>query len=369
MSGTTTTTHTVASAAELAAAEAEVADQRRLLDQRVVDAVRTAGFARYFVPAKWGGGQGSFRQLVRDAAEVGAGCASAGWYASLSAAVSRMAGFLPEPGQREIWQQGPDVLLAGALVPSGEAEVADGGWRLSGQWPYVSAVEHADWTLARSTVSKEDGSKESRFFLLRRDLYRTIDTWRSAGMRATASNNLRVDEVFVPNGHSFLADDLVAGRAAPDSDPRLQVPLRAVNGLSFTAPMLGAARGALADWWELVGGRLGGQDAGSTDRAIAVSRAECELDAAELLLDRVARVADEGNVSESDTLRAARDCAQVAELLATAVGRLVRSAGTRGQVETCRLQRFARDVTSAATHTMLQFASTASAWAGFRARD
>lgn len=346
-------------ATAVAASRATGAHHARLLPDEVVEALRAAGFFRHFVPARWGGTAGTFTDLLHDVTEIGTACASASWYAALAAAVGRIAAYLPEEGREAIWAAGPDVLLAGALVPSGRAEPVPGGWRLSGRWPYVSAVEHAEWTLARSTTT----SGESRFFLLPRAAYRTVGTWRSAGMRATASNTLEAAEVLVPGEHTFPAVDLVEGRGKQDGDPYLRVPLRAVNGLSFTGPMLGAARGALAEWWELLG-----PEATDPYRADAFGRSEGEADAAALLLERAARTADEGPVSPRDTLRSARDCALVAELLTTAVGRLVRSAGTRGQDGDGRLHRLTTDVVSASTHTMLRFGQAADAYVRQRAQ-
>ncbi|WP_243788677.1 hydrolase [Saccharopolyspora gloriosae] len=351
-------------ATELAATNAAAADHHRRLDDEVVAGLVAAGFPAHFVPAEFGGRDGTFRDLVRDVARIGAACSSAAWYGSLGAAVGRIAGFLPRAGRDLLWADGPDVLLAGALVPSGRAERVPGGWRLSGRWPYVSAVEHAAWTLARSTEFRGEQAVESRFFLLPRNSYRTTDSWRSAGMRATASNDLHAADVFVAEECSFPADDVLAGCGPRDEPPRPAVPLRAVNGLSFAAPMLGAARGALAGWWDLAAARPAEQAQAATEGEMAVVRAECEIDAAELLLDRVAEIADAGHVTQRATLRSMRDCAMSAELLTTAINRLVRSAGTRGQDDTCRLHRFARDVTAAGTHTMLRFGPAAAAWAG-----
>lgn len=340
-------------AVDVAAGRATEALRARLLPGEVVDALAAAGFFRHFVPARWGGAAGTFSDLLRDVAAIGTACGAASWYAALGAAVSRIAGYLPEEGQQVIWSEGPDVLVAGALVPCGRATPALGGWRLTGRWPYVSAVEHARWTLARSTTT----TRESRFFLLPRTAYRTEDTWRSPGMRATASNTLEASDVFVADEHTFSAVDLVEGRGKQDGEPCLRVPLRAVNGLSFAGPMLGAAQGVLAEWWEQLG-----PGASEPHRAAAVARSEGEIDAAALLLDRTARRADDGPVSSRDTLRAGRDCALAAELLVTAVGRLVGSAGTRGQAEDGRMHRLATDVVSASTHTMLRFGPAADAY-------
>lgn len=108
--------------AEIAAQYSDEAETARQLSPQVVRAVRDAGFARHFVPAAHGGETGGFAELTSAVALVGEGCTSAAWAASLAAYAGRYAAFLPEAGQAEIWAEGPDVVLAGALMPSGKAE-------------------------------------------------------------------------------------------------------------------------------------------------------------------------------------------------------------------------------------------------------
>jgi two-component flavin-dependent monooxygenase len=187
-------------------------------------------------------------------------------------------------------------------------------------------------------------------------------------MRATASNSVLLDDVLVPASRSFPARNLVEGRPEQGTDARALVPLRAVNGLAFAAPILGAARGAETACWDEMGDALtGGADPVRSDREQLVGRGGGEIDAAELLLDRVARVADAGEVTVGQTLRAARDCALASDLLVSAVDRFARSAGTRGQLDRSPLQRFWRDVRAAGTHTMLRFPAAASAFVQYKA--
>lgn len=95
---------------------------------------------------------------------------------------------------------------------------------------------------------------------------------------------------------------------------------------------------------------------------ITVARAAGEIDAAALLLGRVAAIADRGGVSPEETTRSWRDCALAVELLVGAVDRLFRSAGTSAQADTQPLQRFWRDVNAAASHVVLRFETAAAAY-------
>ncbi|NYI04195.1 hydrolase [Allostreptomyces psammosilenae] len=348
--------------ARTAAGGAARAESDRRLSREVVEETIAAGFARHFVPAAHGGAESTFADLLQAVAVVGEGCASAAWYASLTAGISRMAAYLPAEGRQELWERGPDTLVVGALMPLGKAREADGGWRLAGTWPFVSAVDFAEWALVLGTAATAGGRQEQRFFALPRADFTVVDSWFTAGMRGTGSNTLVAEDVFVPASRTFTRGDVLEGNAPPGSAPCHRVPLRAVNGLTFAAPVLGAARGALASWREVVAEKACAPGAASLAEPLA--RSSGEIDAAALLLERAAVVADRGRVTELEQARGTRDAALAADLLVDAVGRLVRSAGTRGQSASHPLQRFWRDVNAAATHAMLQFGPAADGYAG-----
>ncbi|MEW1779830.1 hydrolase [Streptomyces sp. NPDC086777] len=362
--------------AATAGRRAEAAERARELDPAVLAEIVRAGFARHFAPAAVGGTAGTFTELVEAVQVIAEECPASSWCASLIASIARMAGaFLPEQGQARIWAAGPDTVLVGSVTPFGTARPAAGGWLVAGRWPYISGVAHSDWALVCGLVESGTGS-EARLFALPRSAYRIEDTWHSVGMAATGSNTLVLDEVFVPEHLSFDRADLFAGRTAeawggvPAACHR--APLQAVNGLMFAAPAVGAALGMVRTFSvyfaEKAGhapqlpGTTGVQGVrGSAEQALA--RSAGEVDAARLLLERAARLADEGAATHPlDTTRNLRDCALAVDLSVTAVDRLFRQSGTRGQAVSGSMQRLWRDVTAISTHVALQFEPAARGW-------
>jgi two-component flavin-dependent monooxygenase len=351
----------------VAAKQAAEAEANRRLHREVVDAVVDAGFARHFVPASLGGAAGTFAELLAAVALIGDGCASTAWLASLTAGTGRMAAYLPADGQAAIWAGGPDSLVVAGLMPAGTAEPAAGRWRVTGHWPYVSGIDFSDWALVCAWTVVEE-RREARFFAVPREAYQIADTWFNAGMRATGSNTLVLDDVTVPAERSVALQDLLDGLAPDAAAPCHRVPMKAANGLTLTGPLLGAARGALRRWCELVRPKLGapgGAISGAVDRLfydLVLAQSAGQIDAAHLLLDRVAEVADQGETSAVATARSGRDCAFAADMLSTAVDRLLRGSGSRGQAEGEELQRHWRDVACGAGHSGLQLAGHASAY-------
>lgn len=359
--------------AAIAARCAADAEARRQLDPEVVKAVVTAGFARHFVPPSYGGDAGTFTELMRAVVTVGEACAATAWCASLSASMSRMAGaFLPAEGCQEMWADGPDAVIVGSVTPLGKAESVPGGWRLSGRWPYISAVAFSDWALVCGLVHTDGeppgSSTESKLFAIPRAGYGIEDTWFNIGMQATGSNTMVVEDVLVPTSRAFDRADLFAGRTVESAHTTAacySAPLQAVNGLSFVIPALGASRGALEAFSSYIAGKirnapvLPGVPGVQGNRAtyeMALARSAGEIEAAQLLLERATAIADQGvTVTPLETTQNLRDCSLAVDLLVTAVDRIFRTAGTTGQSSSGRLQRFWRDVNSISTHMAIQF--------------
>ncbi|MER6736918.1 acyl-CoA dehydrogenase family protein [Streptomyces puniciscabiei] len=356
--------------AQIAARCSDETEAARCLAPEVVAAVREAGFARHFVPAAFGGTEGRFVDMTSAVALVGEGCASAAWAASLSAYAARYGAYLPPQGQAVVWGDGPDALMAGALMPAGKAEPVSGGWRLSGEWKYISGVRFADWVFACSAVPGEvgpDGRGEVRFFAVPQADITVKDTWFTLGMRGTGSDTMVLDDVFVPEHLSLSRFDINAGRATASEARCHTVPVNEVNALPLAVPVVGAARGAVRTAVEQNLRRLDRRGAPLRERPsvqIDLARSAAEVDAAELLVQRAARVADgiEETRQGEAAVRGPRDLALAVELSVSAVERLFRGTGTTGHFESDPVQRFWRDVNTAASHVIFSFETTGTAY-------
>ncbi|MEV6427993.1 acyl-CoA dehydrogenase family protein [Nocardia sp. NPDC051463] len=353
--------------AVLAGERAEKAEAARTPDSDVINAVVDAGFARHFVAPRFGGTWGTLAELKRAAVTIGAECPATAWCAGLAALWARAVGFLPPEGQERLWANGPDALVSGGVTPRGTADPVAGGWQLSGSWPLVSGCEHADWVMLAGIVLL-DGARADRVFVVPRAAVGIERTWDDIGMQATGSHTVVVDEVFVAESMTFpfrCFTDLDTAQAGPDGRA---VPLLGVNTFVFCLPMLGAARGALNQWQRVIGPKLNSppahDDAVFARYAEVFARSTGEIDAAELMLDRVAHLIDSADTSTRvDAGRNQRDCAFAAELLVTAVDRLMRISGTSGHSTRLPLQRLWRDIHTAGGHPALQFGTAAAAFA------
>ncbi|MFI5842572.1 hypothetical protein ACIA8K_22970 [Catenuloplanes sp. NPDC051500] len=150
------------------------------------------------------------------------------------------AGWLHEDAVARIWTGDRDPLIAHSGQP-GLLTPADGGFRLTGRWKIVSGAHLAEWfLLAGVDPSAGPGFEGLRFCVVPRDEATVLDTWDSVGMRASDSNAVAVEDLFVP---AYMTQSLFA-------PPRVDVPayrLPVVNVLlpGCAAVLIGIARSAV----------------------------------------------------------------------------------------------------------------------------
>ena len=102
-----------------------------------------------------------------------------------------------EAAQKAVWADGLDVAIAASILPSAGVTPAKGGYRIAGQFPFASGVNHSRWLIAGGMV-EAGGHPEWTFFLVERKDFKIVDNWFTGAMRATGSNTAVCEAVFVP---------------------------------------------------------------------------------------------------------------------------------------------------------------------------
>jgi len=331
-------------------------DARRLPDESVADMLG-AGIARILIPPRFGGYGLGLDTWFDVALDISKADASHGWCASLYIHHPHIIGMFPEQAQQAIWAAGPDVTIAASVHPRAKATRVAGGYRVSGQdSAFASGVEHSAWSFIGAFV-QGTGTPEWMFFLIPAGDYTVRDTWLTAGMRATGSNTIVTDDVFVPDTHVIsltqLRDGKGPGGALHDS-PIFRTPFYFYSPLTFATPMLGAAQGAYEYFRDWTRTRTAPNGAPVADRAsvqVRMARAAADLDAAELLLRRAAGLPHAREPLSSQLMaRCARDYARAAELSVAAIDTLMALSGAAGFATSNPIQRAWRDIHFASMH-------------------
>ena len=343
-------------------------DTLRHLPPDVVDALRKSGLCRLFEPRRFGGYETSVRTYLEVVSEVGRGCGSTAWVASLINVCAWLASLFPERAQRDVWSTNPDAWIAGSLNPIGSTTPVDGGWRVSGRWPWASGCMHAQWAACGINMKNADGQIVNAGLSLMPMGELTIeDTWHMAGMRGTGSNTIVADNVFVPE-HRFLPYPSALGGtyATEHTDEVLyKVAFVPVTILILVSAQLGVARAAL-DFTIAKAGARGithtrfAKQHESTGFQILVADAAAKIETAYLHafrcaddLDRFARSGSYPDVPARARMRL--DVALAAKQCREAVDMLVSAHGTSSLADVSPMQRLWRDIHVASHHAITEW--------------
>ncbi len=154
---------------------------------------------------------------------VAAACPSSAWVLGVVGVHNWQLALFPEQAQVDVWGDDPSTLISSSYAPTGKITRAEGGYRVSGRWSFSSGCDHCRWVFLGGMVPPEAEGKppEMRTFLLPRSDYRIDDTWHVAGLKATGSKDIVVEDAFVPEHRTHRMIDGYKRRArATRSTPR-----------------------------------------------------------------------------------------------------------------------------------------------------
>ena len=335
---------------ELVRERAAECERARHLTAEVVDALVDAGLMRLCVPRQYGGPEATPMQLVEAIEAVAEADGAAGWCVMIASTTSSMACFLEPDVARAIYGDAGSV-SGGAFAPSGTAVTVDGGWTVNGRWSWGSGTDHCHWILGGATTD----TGEFHLMYAPAERVELHDTWHTSGLRATASGDFEMRDVFVPAGYSVQPM-----RARPRvSSPLAHFPNFTLLAVAVSAAMLGIARHAVDEAVAVAQGKRQSYAtkllAESATVQIELSRAEATLSSARaFLLDEVSTAwqaaVDGQRVSTETRARIRLAGVHVAESAVKATDAAYTVAGGPAVFETSPLQRCLRDVHTASQH-------------------
>src|SRR5438045_3687545 len=153
---------------------ASMTEQLRKLPPETERDLHDAGLFRIVQPKRVGGSELDYVALVDCADALGQADASVAWNFANLASHHWMLGMFDRHAQEAVWDKDPNALIASSFIfAAGRARKVDGGYMLSGHWPFSSGVESSDWNMLASVVSSEDEADgiEYRIFLLNKSDY------------------------------------------------------------------------------------------------------------------------------------------------------------------------------------------------------
>lgn len=339
---------------------------RRVPDQNI-RALQRAGLFKVLQARRHGGYQMPLRTHIDVVAELARGCTSTAWCVGVVHAHSWLMSLFPDTAQQDSYGANPDALISAVIAPRGKARPVEGGYLLSGFWPFASGSEHAQWLLLGAAVTDESGGAVDEADLLVPVSDITIkDDWNVVGLRGTGSCSVVAKDVFVPK-HRYLSLRAAVAGEAPGTKlhegwlyKSAAVPVLA---LAITPAALGAAQSA----FDAFTARLPGREVAYTQREVQiqmpvthmqVAEAATKIDVARLLLyrcaDEIQAAAERGEMMEfTKRARVRMDCAHAVRQCLEAAEIVYLASGGSGIAEINPMQRAWRDLHAVNMHGLL----------------
>lgn len=215
------------------------------------DLVRDAGLLKIAVPVELGGDGATPRQVAMVQRELATHCGSTALATAMHQHVTAFTAWryrrdLPgaEATLRRVAEEGIVLVSTGGADfthPRGSAVKVEGGYRVSGT--KIFASQSPAGTVLSTMFPYEDPERGLRVLNMAVPVaaagVTVSDSWDAMGMRGTASNDVVIDDVFVPD------ERVLADRPHGIVDPPLQV-IATIGFSIISGVYLGIAEGAFA---------------------------------------------------------------------------------------------------------------------------
>ncbi len=342
------------------AADAEAA---RRVAPATFDALSEADVFRMTAPKRFGGHEADFKTQCEVLAEIGRGCPSTSWVATILSAMSWLAGTFPDAAQEEIFAS-RDPRISGVFSPTGTAVPADGGYLVNGRWGYNTGGHGSDWTVVNAVLTTAEGAGPPMCVLARSGDFTRLDDWHASGMAATGSSTILAENLFVP---AYRVQPLPAmlDAAYPArhnaGNPYFTYPLASVLSVNGAGTPVGVARGALETFHERLPGR-GITYTTYTNKAEApvthlqVGEASLKIDSADAHMRLACALLDEHRgetMSVRSRVKARAHVSAATGLAREAVDILFYASGASAIQSHVPIQRFQRDIQALSNHAIM----------------
>ncbi|WP_417221299.1 hypothetical protein [Arthrobacter sp.] len=345
---------------------AVIADRDRVLPQASVEALEEAGALRIACLKRYGGHEGGASMLLRVARTVGYYDPAAAWCTVISNGSVMLANRFDDQLLDEVFAGGPVRMASIFASPQGTAVPENGGWRVTGKWPFASNSSHSEWAIGILFIHDEHGAERGiGFAMMRRGEYSVEDTWYTIGMRGSGSNTMATEDLWLPPNRVITFDQLMG--MGPETDPEATFGKRLTPHLTMSTTIQAASMGAATAARDFVAGVSGKRgitythykrqnESGAFVQGLGA--ASTKIEGAQLLLERSAASIDAAAsgcqpIPLEERARHRGGIGHAGHELVDAVNELCWLHGTASFGETSLLGRMWRDVNTGTRHASI----------------
>jgi alkylation response protein AidB-like acyl-CoA dehydrogenase len=337
---------------------------RRVPDE-VVKALEGTGALSVTTPKRFGGLELTLEDKLAVSAAVGKIDGSTAWVVGLINVCAWLASLLPESGQQKIWGENANAHVAGVLNPTDDVKKVDGGYEISGKWPFASASAYADWYLVGMMVKDEKGETiDQGLAFAPKDQMTIDDTWYVAGMKGTGSNTLVADKAFIADDCWYSIPQAIDNEYATEHKDEILYRNSFIPFLTLilAGPQQGMGRACLDFVIEKAQKRgitytIFEKQKDSTAFQMEISRAASMLDSSDLMIARSCKdIQDAADAGEKmpylTRARVRADTSFAINQIRAAIDLLMTAHGAGAFADISPLQRMWRDSNVAGRHAV-----------------
>jgi alkylation response protein AidB-like acyl-CoA dehydrogenase len=204
-------------------------DVARRLPPDLLAQLTAAGCFRMFVPKSHGGLDIDVPTSMEIIETIATADGSTGWVVMIGSETPMLLALLSRKHFDSLYASTPDVIIAGAFAPRGQAELVDGNYRVSGRWSFASGCQHSQFLFGNCIVTENGtpragvipGTAEARAMMFASAKAQILDTWSVNGLRGTGSHDIAVENLTVPADDTF---DIFFGHSSIET-PSMAEPL------------------------------------------------------------------------------------------------------------------------------------------------
>lgn len=344
--------------APLVREHADQAEADRHLGETVAVALAEAGLHRLGAPPSYAGADASPRHQLEAIEAVAYADGATGW--NLMIGIENLALMALQWRHGAELMSDPLTIVCGSTAAVCRADAVDGGWRVSGRWPWASGCHNAHWFGGQVLAFRGDEQVTPRsvYAFAPRGQFEILDTWHTAGMRGSGSHDVVIDDLVVPDEQIAFYDKAWVARQRAES-VLARIPLGVRLAHNKTAVALGIARAAVDAFIDLASnktpafGSLGLAERPFAQHALA--RAEARVRAGRAwVLDECDQAWERARCHEPFTEEQKAlfimACADTTAGCVEAVEAVVEAAGTTANMAGHPLDRLRRNATVVRSH-------------------
>jgi len=226
------------------------AEDRRNLPDETVKELKETGLVRLLQPARFGGYEAEPRFFYEACLAVAAACGSTGWVAGVVGVHPWQIAQWDDAAQQEVWGDDPDTWVSSSYMPVGRLTEVTDGFRLSGRWSFSSGCNHCQWVIL-GCLEERDGAPPVMWnALIPRSDYRIDDVWDPVGLRGTGSNDIVVEDAFVPSRRMLNVPEMFQWNSpglAVNTNPLYRMPFASMFANAITVSIIGMGEGMLEE--------------------------------------------------------------------------------------------------------------------------